>query len=376
MKRIYKKFLGALFQIPLKLEVFKTWVSEWVAIFRKRPLYKNVKWTKEQQKEFDNFWKENYGRKISNRWHKLYEACNGVHRVDYLPEIIYTTRIEPKVNDIIYSTVYDDKNLTELFFDNRLEGVRTPRWFLANIHGKFYDQSRNLISREKAVQIFGNVGKAVLKPSVGSSSGKNVLVVDMVNGVNVRTGDTVENLLDTYKSNFVLQEKIVSCEELARLYDGSINTFRITSYVCGENIEIATASLRVGANGSEVDNVHAGGLSIAVKEDGFLNEFAYRLGYGDSFQKFDKHPNSNIKFAEFQTTLIQRMIDVAKQLHKLIVNIEIVSWDLTMDADGNVVVIEANFKGQGVWLPQMLSGESFYGDKSVFMLNQYFNRKQ
>ena len=83
MKKIYNRFLRFLKKTPWKVDILKTTIAEWIAIFRKATLYKSVKWTKEQKDEFNNYWKTNYGKKISNRWHRLYEACNGVHKIDY-----------------------------------------------------------------------------------------------------------------------------------------------------------------------------------------------------------------------------------------------------------------------------------------------------
>lgn len=370
MKILYKRIVKFFFNISVWIEILKTFVFEWYAILRKKPLYKDIKWTKEQQKEFDEFWKRNYGKKISNRWHKLYEACTGVHRIDYLPEIIYSTKIEPKFNNYTYCTVYSDKNLNELFFDGVIDGVRTPKSFLSNNHGIFYDNNRRIISKEKAVEIFSNIGEAVVKPTVDSSSGRDVIIVNMQNGKNIRTGMTVEDILENYKSNFVVQERVKPCEELATLYRSSINTIRIISYIVGDKIAVAPISLRIGGGGSEVDNIHAGGMSIAVANDGSLAEKAYRLGYGDSFESFVKHLDTGIEFKGYKLSFIDRLISTAKRLHEMTANIGMVSWDFTVDDNDEIVVIEANFRGQSVWFPQMLSGESFYGENTVDILKK------
>lgn len=373
MKKLYKKALDFFFQVPIKIETLKTLVAEWTAILRKAPLYKDIKWSKEQQKEFDAFWKENYGKKISNRWHKLYEASNGVHRIDYLPEIIYSTKIEPKLNNYTYCSVFADKNLNGLFFDNRINGVRTPKCFLSNISGQFYDNNRHLISKDSAIELLGNVGTAVIKPSVDSSSGKNVAIIDMHEGRNKRNGLTAQEILKNYKSNFIVQEKICPCDELATLYPKSINTLRVISYIIDDNVSVAPISLRIGGNGGEVDNIHAGGMSIAVKNTGELEKYAYRLCYGDSFEKFEMHPDTETVFDGYKLSFTDRLISTAKCLHEITANIGIISWDFTVDSDGNIVIIEANFTGQSVWFPQMLSGNSLFGKNTSKLLSAIKN---
>lgn len=376
MKKIYNKIVAIFVHLIAKIDYCKTWIAEWVAILKKKPLYKNIIWSDSQQKEFDNFWKNNYGKKISNRWHKLYEASNGVYHVDYLPEIIYSTKIEPKINDYTYCAVYSDKNLNELFFNDKIKGVRTPECYMSNNHGKFYDGSRHIISKEKAIEILSNVGTAVIKPTVDSSSGKNVVIVNMKNGVNTRNGITAEELIDSYKSNFTVQEKIIPCEQLATLYPNAINTMRVISYIVGDRIDIAPITLRIGGGGSEVDNIHAGGMSIAVANDGSLARKAYRLGYGNSFESFDKHPNTNVVFDGYKLEFVDKLIFTAKRLHEMTANIGIISWDFTVDCNGDIIVIEANFKGQSVWFPQMLSGDTFFGKNTTKVFNEIFNKNQ
>lgn len=368
MKRLYKKMLNFFLKIPQKIEVIKVLIGEWIAILRKAPLYKDIKWTDEQQKQFDEFWKKNYGKKISNRWHRLYESVSGIHNIDYLPEIIYTTKIAPKVNDYTYCLVYADKNLNELFYNNRIEGVRTPDYFVFNNYGKFYDGSRHLISKEKAIEILSNVGDAVIKPTVGSSSGNNVIIVNMKNGKDTLNGMSALEIVDKYKSNFTVQEKIKPSKELSTLYPSSINTFRVISYIVDDKISVAPISLRIGGGGSEVDNIHAGGMSIAVAKDGILSKYAYRLGYGDSSECFDTHPDTGVQFEGYKLSFVDRLISTAKRLHEMTANIGMVSWDFTVDSNNDIVVIEANFRGQAVWFPQMLSGESFYGENTEKIL--------
>lgn len=368
MKRFYKKILDFFYKIPQKIDIIKLFIAEWIAILRKKPLYKDIKWTKEQQKQFDEFWKRNYGKKISNRWHRLYESVSGVHRIDYLPEIIYTTKIAPKVNDYTYCKVYADKNLNELFYNKRIEGVRTPEYFIFNNHGRFYDGNRHLISLKKAVEIISDIGEAVVKPTVDSSSGNNVLIVNMIDGKDTRSGITAQEIVKKYKSNFTVQEKIKPNKELSTLYPTSINTLRVISYVCGDKIGVAPISLRLGGGGSEVDNIHAGGMSISVAEDGSLAKCAYRLGYGDSSECFESHPDTGVVFDGYKLSFIDRIISAATRLHEMTANIGMVSWDLTLDGDGNIVVVEVNLRGQSVWFPQMLSGQSFYGEDTEKML--------
>ncbi len=374
MKKVYNSIYSFFLNLLKKVEITKTFIVEWYAIFRKKHLYTDIVWTNKQQDEFDAFWKEHYGKKISNRWHRLYEAITGVYRIDYFPEILYSVKYEPMVNNLEYSTVFSDKTLNDLLFNNKLENVRTPNYYLFNNHGHFYDSERNIVSLDKAIELLRNIGEAVIKPTVDSSSGKNVCIIEMSHGKDKRTGKTAKEIIQKYKNNFIVQERIKPCIELETLYSSSINTIRVISYILNNSVHILPISLRIGGNGSEVDNIHAGGMSIGVKNDGTLRKYAYRLGYGDSFEKYTQHPDTNVIFEGYKLSFIDDLIMTAKKLHGMTANIGIISWDFTIDNNGSIVVIEANYKGQSVWFPQMLSGEALFGENTANVLKLLKNK--
>ncbi len=373
MKALYKKILRFFSRLPERLEIWKFFFAEWFAIFRKKPLYKDIKWTKTQQQEFDTYWKTYYGKKISNRWHRLYEASTGVHRVNYFPEILYSVKLEPKLNNSRYSAVFSDKTLNDLLFENRIPNVRTPKYYFFNNHGLYYDAQRNLITEAQALKILGNCGEAVIKPTVDSSSGHNVAVLCMQNGANIKDGRTAEEILRQYKSNFIVQEKIQPCEALAQLYPTAINTMRVITYVVADRIETVPITLRIGGGGKEVDNIHAGGVCIHVDNNGVLSKYAYRLGYGDSFEKTEEHPDTHTVFSGYKLDFVPEIVAAAKRLHTLTADMRMISWDFTVDSEGCIVVIEANYCGQSVWFPQMISGEPLFGENTEEVL-QYIRK--
>ena len=362
--------------IPVKTENLKTTVAEWYAIFRKRPLYRNVKWSKEQQREFDTFWKEHYGKKISNRWHRLYQSMNGVYRYDYIPEFLYSTKIERDCNDFYYAKVLSDKTMLGILFDNRIPNVRTPKTYVANSFGVFYDSDRRVIGKKEAEEILFDIGEAIIKPTVDSSSGHNVKVLDLHRGINAQDQTSISELFEVYGSNYVIQERLRPHEELKRIYPDAINTFRVISYTLGSEVHVAPISLRIGSGGSAVDNIHSGGMVIGVNADGSLKSTAYRLGYGDQTDTFTKHPNTGVVFADVRFSFADQLTAAAKALHGLLSNINFISWDFTVDEKGNIVVIEVNLRGQSIWFPQMISGEALFGENTGAYLKQIRKRKK
>lgn len=368
MKKIYNKVINSLLNFTVRVEKTKTKFFEKRAIRKKKKIYEQVKWNKQQQEEFDKFWLEYYGKKIPNKWHKLYQRANDTFNVAYMPEYIFSTKIEQKLNDYYQVKVFADKNLSDVLFNNRMENVRTPKTYLYNSFGNYYDGDRNVISRQKAIEILSTLSSAVVKPTLNSSSGRNVCILNMQSGINTKTNETAEQLVDRYGQDFIVQEKIEPNKELKKLYPNSINTMRVITYLLDGEVFVCPISLRIGGGGSEIDNIHAGGMSISVSDDGELGECAFRLGYGDNFEKFYNHPDTGVKFSGYKLSFITSVVSAAKKLHTFTNGVGLISWDFTVNDKDEIIVIEANYKGQSSWFPQMLSGKSLFGENTAKIL--------
>ncbi len=361
LRNVYRKMIAKKKNKIAKIEKRKTIFFEWIAIIRKRKLYKRIKWSKAQKLEFNNFWVGNYGKKISNRWHKLYQSINGCFNPKYIPEIFYSTKIEPKLNSFFYARELSDKSLIELLLSKKLEEmVCVPDTIFVVSNGLIYNNERELISKETANELLHREIAVVIKPTIGSSSGEGVEIFNSSSDI----GFTIEGLLQKYNNNFIVQRKIKPNVELATIYSKSINTIRITTYVLKDKVYHCPISLRLGSGGSQVDNIHAGGLGLFIDDEGNLAEEAYRLGYGDTAEKYKVHPDTGIVFKGYKLSFMKKIISVAESLHGCFPGIGIISWDMTVDYEGRITIIEANLVGQGIWLPQIISKKSLFEDNT------------
>jgi len=343
LKSIYKKVIMVVMNLPGEIDLLKTYLFEYLSIIKKRNLYKNVVWSNEQQKEFDNYWKSNYGKKISNRWHKLYQSVNEELNVRYFPEFIYSTKVEPKMNNYLFSNLLQDKAFIEPLYYKK---VHIPKTYGLNSSNIFYDSNRNIITKKKFTQIIDNIGPAVIKPTIESSSGDSVRILHTKNGKDILTNESVINIMNYYKKNYIIQEKIKPHEAFEKIYNQSINTIRLLTYIVNGKINHAPISFRMGTGGSEVDNIHAGGLSISISDYGELGKYAYQLGYGEGRRAFEKHPDSKIKFENYYIPYVPEIIRLGYELHGLTPHIGIASWDFTIDDKENINLIEVNLAGQ------------------------------
>lgn len=363
MKKVYRNFKNGLENLAPKFHVYKTWLYEWVNILKKRRLYTKVKLTKEQENKIQKFWKENYGKRISTKWHKLYQSYTGEFDKCYFPEIIFSSELEPLLNPRNISKVFSDKSLLEVFYKDDKD-VKLPHTYIVNSSGIFYDRNRKIISANKAVDLLKNIGNSVLKVTVGESSGRGVTMHNFENGIDNNTGRSIKSLLEDYKENFIVQDRIIPNEKFSALYNKSINTIRIVTYIIDDKIYHAPLTLRIGRGGKEVDNIHAGGLAIGLSDNGILNKVAFT----EMQQRFEKHPDSGVVFEGYVIPHIKNIINAAKRLHEKTPHLKMISWDFTVDKDDNIVLLEINIMAQSVWFPQMVNGKSFFGENTERIL--------
>jgi hypothetical protein len=349
----------------------KTWAAEWFAIIRKKHLYKDIKWSSQQVRDFNDFWIENYGKKISPRWHKLYQSMNGVFDVRYMPEMLFTTKLEPKLNPYLYSRHMSDKALVEIFASDMVE---VPETVIVRNNGYYYDGDRKPVTENEAFAILSGSGDVVIKPALGGSSGQNVRILSIKNGVDTKTGQHVKDIVNEYDS-FIVQKKILPHDSFAALYPNSINTIRIATYIIDGRVYHTPLAIRVGTGGNEVDNIHAGGIGIGVSDEGLLKKVGYKLGYGYAPAKFLEHPDTKVVFEGHKLSGIEKIIETAEKMHGRIPGLGMVSWDFTINDKNVPVLIEVNLLGQGIRIAQISNGQAVFGDNTGNILRHIKKRR-
>ena len=368
MKKIYNKIVKFLESSIVFFHVLKMQGAEKYALHRKKKIFQDVNWSKEQQMEFENFWKSNYGKKIDSRGNKLYEGINGIFRKDYFPDYLFATKLEPKLNNYIYARLYGDKSLTELLY-GKSSKVKMPKTYLVKINGIWHDSNRKVINSREAANLLFNLGEAIIKPTIGGNSGKGVWFCNFIDGIDLNKETSINHLLNSDYNNFIVQEKMLQHSSFSTLYPNSINTIRIITYIANEKVYHSDLCLRMGAGGIKVDNIHAGGLVIGLTDHGFLNDIAYKLGYSDTKVKMYEHPDTNILFKGYKLEGINEIIKTAEDLHGLTPHMGIISWDFMVNMVGSPILIEANYMGQSIWFPQIAHGKPIFGENTEFMLS-------
>lgn len=343
-------------------------IHECKNIFNKRKLYKNVELSAQQKEQIDSFFMKNYGRKVPHWWHRLYMSYTGEFDYQYIPEYIFSTKLELKQNRRIDVLPLENKNMLSEIFGGGQTIVKQPKTLLMRVKGRYFDGNRNIVSEKNAIEQLttynGGEYVAFIKVSTDTSSGRGVRMLNMNAGIDQIQSEDLEAVFKIMGQDFIVQEKIIPHPAFAKLYPHAINTLRVVTYLMQNEIKTAPIAMRIGQGGGVIDNAHAGGMFIGVSDDGRLCKEAFT-----EYQKrYTIHPDTGVAFEGYQIPCVPDIRDAAMKLHERVPMLQFVSWDFTVDADSNIVLIEANLHSQSVWLPQIANGKAMFGNDTAEML--------
>ena len=320
--------------------------------------------TDEQIGNIQDFYRGNYGKNILLNWHKNYYAVSGNFDYKFFPECIYIPIFENILNSPKYYECLQDKNVTELLFKS-LGCVKTCKYYLKSSNGLVTDENYNIIDKDTAISILKTVKRFFIKPTIDSNSGKKCYFCNLnEQGIDLNSGKFISDIVDELGKDFVAQEVIKNRKDIACFNPSSLNTFRIITYILNGSIYHMPILLRIGREGSHLDNAHAGGIFVGIEDDGTLLEFAHSEFGGN----YSCHPDTGVKFKGCKIQDFQKIIDASHKLQASIPYVGCVNWDMTFDENGDVVLIEANMRGGSIWLSQMAHGKGAFGENTEEVL--------
>ena len=136
------------------------------------------------------------------------------------------------------------------------------------------------------------------------------------------------------------------------------------TYLWKGNVQHAPVVMRIGQGGSYLDNAHAGGMFIALEDDGTMHSTAFT----EFKNEFTEHPDTHFKFEGYKMNLLPDVIKAAERCHSFIPQVGCINWDFTINQQGVPLLIEANMCGGGVWLFEMAHGKGPFGELTAEIL--------
>ena len=336
-----------------------------------RWIWKRVKLTKEQKQEIKKFFKMHYGKNIPYTYHRLFTGFTGEFDVKYIPEMLYAPYLERFLTDPAYGVVFTNKNTLSIFA--RGLNVQMPQNIVLCSNDNYYNKDFNKISLSDAERLLRNAGKMFVKITTNSCGGSGCSIVNFVDGKDTYTNRSVGETLSSLGTDFCIQELLVCHDSIRKIYPESVNTFRVITYMLDGEVYHCPIIMRMGLGGGFTDNASAGGIFIAVDDDGKLHKSAFT----EYRKEYTIHPDTNVTFEGQKIEHLDKVIELAHRLQLAIPQVGVVNWDFTINEKGEPILIEANMKNEiqsgSIWLPQMAHGKGAFGDNTAKIL-EYIRR--
>lgn len=293
--------------------------------------------TDDEVAQINDVWPWGKLRKDDLTWHRIYKAFNGFS--PYVLGLYQSCVFRSKVNPKNQLQALENKGLCDVYFPS----IPFPHTLVRKIHNVYFDSNMNVISKMDIDTLLASTKEFIIKPSVDTEQGVGVRKIK-------NSGCSLMDTISKYQGDFVIQDVLRQHPELSSFSPLCINTCRITSVFIKGSYDYSIM-LKIGKEGAFKDNWNCSYL-IGAGKDGMLNDWG--LDYNLNIVK--KSDNGKL-FEGFKIPYIEKMLCFVENCHKrYFPNCGIIGWDITVDAEGEIEVIETNLTGPGIVAEQLVSG--------------------
>lgn len=320
--------------------------------------------TEEQLKEINDFWAPySFAYRNDPDSQKYFALISGRFDPSYISPGLHYLFLH-KFWNIPKAAFMTDRNNTDILFPD----VKAPETIFRRIGGVCYDAYRRPLSeseaQEKCLDIVSKGHLLILRPArSGEKKGTAFLSPGRSRGENEkefkRTGD----------KDYICQAVTESHESWRYASCRGMNSAQIHTMNLDGNPEIITSYLRIAVNG--VNNAKPVRWAIPISDDGTLAEFATDEVSGKKHYCFPD--GSDFKGRNLYN--YEKVKETVLKMAGRIPELKAAAWDMTVDSEGNVNIIELNVCG-GTKAVQS-QGIPLYGGKEKLkaLLDEYLIRR-
>lgn len=312
------------------------------------------------------------GFRVCKKWFDYYNtAFKNQHPLDsfdvtkVIPGPVFFPYVDPVFSHPQEAKTTSDKNFTDLLFPD----VRKPKTIIRFQDGLFLNDKYCIISKESAYEMIRQAGNVIIKPSARSGGGHGMSFWSVEHN-----NDSLLDGLFIGHRCYVVQEILRQHEKMSSLYSGSVNTIRMVTLLWNNEVHLISCMVRMGVNGSKVDNLSSGGMSCSVNlKNGHLSSKAF--DFTNLNVTYDKHPQGG-KFDGFVIPNWDKCVETVKRLAPRCVRVaKLIAWDIAIAENGDPVLIECNMMDTGCTSLQLDNGPLF-GDLTDDVLDYVRTHKR
>jgi len=292
-------------------------------------------------KQSDDYAISILGNKKFAPWLYVYSAVAGEFREGWIPDNYYGKIVLPKIkgetqylsrvralsNRIFSTDLFPDI----MYYDNAI----------------FTDANFNIISPNHVLkQLYADNERIVFKTN-SSHRGKGTHIIS-------KSDFDIDEIIKYGGGTF--QRYINQHPFFDQFTANSVATIRVTTVVLDDGrIETRAAFLRLGR---ESDVIVKSESHIRVAID-IMTGLLHRKGYLPGFQSLLAHPDSEIKFEGLEIPEFAKLKKTVEQLHSHMPFNRCIGWDVIVDVDGQIAVMEWNGGPNDVKFSEATTGPNF-----------------
>jgi hypothetical protein len=289
----------------------------------------------------DTYARDVFGDVLYAPWLRVYTAFSGTFKEGWIPDNYYGSVVVPSMKGL-YGKISGLKPLTSIIFN---DGAFPDVVYFTN--GLFLTHQNRVISEREIGEIVFQQSEKIVFKLDGSGQGKGVFVLD-------RETFNIEAIKSL--GNGVIQRFIVQHGLFKNFASKSVATLRLTTVVDDAGtVSVRACYLRLGR--AEDTHVQAD-REICVPVNLPSGELC-REGYLSNWGAVEEHPDSRARFSGVKIPAFSKCIDTVLDLHKKIPFARCVGWDVTVDVDENVQVMEWNGEHNDVKFSEATQGPCF-----------------
>ncbi|MFT4067062.1 sugar-transfer associated ATP-grasp domain-containing protein [Paraburkholderia sp.] len=282
-----------------------------------------------------------FGDAIYAPWLRVYTAFSGTFKEGWIPDNYYASVVVPHMKGW-YGKISSLKPMTRLIFDG--DAFPDVAYFANGLF--FTDRSVVVPERDVKDVVFEHAERVVFKLD-GSRQG---------NGVHIFDRTSFDHEIIKSLGNGVIQKFIIQHPLFNAFASKPVATLRFTTVVDDAGrISIRACFLRLG----RADDTHIltdREVCVPVRlATGELCDEGYMSDWGAT----EAHPDSGVRFAGVTIPAFAQCVETVLRLHRKIPFARCVGWDVTVDADNRVQVMEWNGEHNDVKFSEATQGPCF-----------------
>lgn len=297
----------------------------------------------ETQRKIKEYAVEVLGSEAFAPWLKVYTAYRGEFLEGWIPDNYFGRVVCPKANGT-FRNLGDLKTLSKriLQTDTFPDIAYFIRGTWTNLNGEV------LKLAELKDFLFAHHRDVFLKLN-SSLQGKGIYKISK---------DNFDPSNYSKLGDFVVQSPIIQADWFDQIITGSVATIRITTVLPpGEKARTAEKYLRVGFKDCQFIT-SAKSLRIPIVDDcGTLGKFSF----SGNWEIHDSHPDSRFRFEGAQVPEFKKVMETCEKLHQRVGYFAVIGWDVSVDQNGNVKVMEWNTDHPGIKYSEASTGPAFKG---------------